>query len=637
MPEQLRVLMLEDNEQDAELIAQELRRAGYELLLGRVDSEAGFLASLEQPLDLILADYSLPQYDALRALNALQHRRLDIPFIVVTGGFEELAIRCLKQGAADYLIKDRLGRLGSAVRQALEERALREQRRRADEALRESEERYRSLFEDSRDPVMIIGKAGELVDFNYTTLLLFGHSREEMLQLRIQQICVDPQQAEELQRAIEQAGAVRNFEIRLRKKDGQEIECLVTASARQGTGGPLQGYQGFFRDVTERVRAERQAQEQDRLAAVGQLAAGIAHDFNNILGTIGLYAELLRRNEKLPQSDQERLDTIIRQAHRGAALTGQVLDFSRRSVMEMHSFDLKSLLHEIREMLSRTLPESVRLDFQYEGEQFTVEADPTRIQQMVMNLALNGRDAMPQGGDLTIHLSRFSLAPGQAPPAAGLGAGEWIALRLADTGSGIAAEDMPHIFEPFFTTKPPGKGTGLGLAQVHGIVAQHNGLVTVDSRPGQGTTFTVYLPAAGDGETSDQRLELPRSYDRGQGEQVLLVEDDTTARQAMQEILQALNYKVFASGSGEEALQEYARRGGEIDLVLSDIVMPDKGGVELYRALQAINPAVKIVLMTGYPTGQGTRELLDQRQVTWLQKPFTTEALGRTLRQMLQR
>jgi PAS domain S-box-containing protein len=637
MSEALRVLMLEDNEQDAELTAQELRRAGYELLLGRVDSEAGFLASLEQPLDLILADYSLPQYDALRALNALQHRRLDIPFIVVTGGFEELAIRCLKQGAADYLIKDRLGRLGEAVRQALEERALREQKRRADEAARENEERYRSLFEDSRDPVMIIGREGEVVDFNYTTLLLFGYTREEMLALRIQQICADPQQADELQRAIENAGAVRNFEIRLRKKSGEAMECLVTASARQGPGGSILGYQGFFRDVTERLRAERQAQEQDRLAAVGQLAAGIAHDFNNILGTIGLYAELLRRNEKLPSSDQERLDTIIRQTQRGAALTGQVLDFSRRSVMEMHSFDLKGFVYEIQEMLSRTLPESIRLDFQYEGEGFSVEADPTRIQQMVMNLALNGRDAMPQGGDLTIHLSRFSLAPGQAPPAAGLGAGEWIALRLADTGSGIAADDMPHIFEPFFTTKAPGKGTGLGLAQVHGIVAQHNGLVTVDSRPGQGTTFTVYLPAAAGEEAGEHRLDLPRGYDRGQGEQILLVEDDTTARQAMQEILQALNYKVFASGSGEEALQEYDRRGGEIDLVLSDIVMPDKGGVELYRELQAINPAVKIVLMTGYPTGQGTRELLDQRQVHWLQKPFTTEALGRTLRLMLER
>jgi len=636
MPEHLRVLMLEDNQQDAELIAQELRRAGYELLLGRVDSEAGFLASLEQPLDLILADYSLPQYDALRALIALQHRGLDIPFIVVTGGFEELAIRCLKQGAADYLIKDRLGRLGSAVRQALEERALREQRRRADEALRESEERYRSLFEDSRDPVMIIGKAGELVDFNYTTLLLFGHSREEMLQLRIQQICVDPQQAEELQRAIEQAGAVRNFEIRLRKKDGQEIECLVTASARQGTGGPLQGYQGFFRDVTERVRAERQAQEQDRLAAVGQLAAGIAHDFNNILGTIGLYAELLRRNEKLLPADLERIDTIIRQAHRGAALTGQVLDFSRRSVMEMHSFDLKALVQEMQELLSRTLPESIRVAFQYEAGPFTVEADPTRIQQMVMNLALNARDAMPQGGELSIRLSRFTLYPGQSPLAPGLEPGEWIALRLSDTGQGIPAETLPHIFEPFFTTKPPGKGTGLGLAQVQGIVAQHHGQVVVDSQPGQGTSFTVYLPAA-TGPADDLHLELPQDLQRGRGETILLVEDDSTARQAMWEILHALNYRVIASGSGEEALQEYDRRGGEIDLVLSDIVMPDKGGVELYRALQAINPAVKIVLMTGYPTGQGTRELLDQRQVTWLQKPFTTEVLGRTLRQLLDR
>jgi hypothetical protein len=627
--------MLEDNPADAELIAQELRRAGYELLLGRVEERAGFLASLDQPLDLILADYSLPQYDALQALTALQQRGLDIPFIVVTGGYEELAIRCLKQGAADYLLKDRLGRLGPAVQQALQERALREEKRRADEALRQSEERYRSLFEDSRDAVMIVGRSGELIDFNFTALVQFGYSREELLALRIDQLCVNPSAAGELQRAIESTGAVRNSEMRLRRKNGEELECLVTASARVSPAGVLQGYQGFFRDVTESVRAQRHAQEQDRLAAVGQLAAGIAHDFNNILGTIGLYAELLRRSERLPPQDRERIDTIIRQAQRGAALTGQVLDFSRRSVMEMHTFDLKLFLHEAQEMLSRTLPESIRLHFSYQGDQFPVRADPTRIQQMVTNLALNARDAMPQGGDLTLQLSRLSLSSDQPAPAAGLAPGEWITLRVTDTGSGIAPGDMPHLFEPFFTTKPAGKGTGLGLAQVHGIVAQHNGTVTVESEPGRGSSFTVYLPLSSEA-LGGQLSELPPDLERGQGESILLVEDDSTSRQAMREILESLGYNVLSSASGGEALREYQRKGADVDLVLSDIVMPDKGGVELYRALQLLNPEVKIVLMTGYPTGKGTRELLDQRQVTWLQKPFSAQALSKTLRGVLE-
>ncbi|MEJ2012802.1 MAG: ATP-binding protein, partial [Anaerolineales bacterium] len=375
-------------------------------------------------------------------------------------------------------------------------------------------------------------------------------------------------------------------------------------------------------------------QLQSRLAAVGQLAAGIAHDFNNILGTILLYAELMLNNQSLAEKDRERLTTIFGQAQRGANLTSQVLDFSRRSVMERHAVDLVPFFQELESLLSRTLTESVQISFEANPRgSFVVDADPTRMQQVIMNLALNARDAMPKGGQLHFELSEERIDT-SAPPFPGMDEELWIRIDVVDTGEGIPEDVMPHIFEPFFTTKPAGEGTGLGLAQVYGIIKQHDGFIDAQSVVGKGTRFTIYLPAV---QESDDIFAPPdvRSTSDGAGETILVVEDDEATRAAVSEILESLGYRVLTVADGQEALETISKSGMNLDLVLSDLVMPNMGGRDLYYAVKQEFPHIKMILMTGYPLGGQTRELLDRERVAWLQKPLTSELLAMAVRDML--
>ena len=388
------------------------------------------------------------------------------------------------------------------------------------------------------------------------------------------------------------------------------------------------------RDVTEAQLAQRQALLQDRLAAVGQLAAGIAHDFNNILGTIMLYSELLLNDQSISTKGKERIDTIFNQAKRGSTLTTQVLDFSRRSIMEKHPIDLVPFFTDLEQLLSRTLPENVKIKMDFNGEPgYFINADPTRMQQVIMNLALNARDAMPKGGELTFTLDQVEVQTGQ-PPYPGMQAGNWVRMHVSDTGSGIDPDVMLHIYEPFFTTKPQGKGTGLGLSQVYGIVKQHNGFIDADSTPGEGTTFMIYLPAITEHvETDDTKGEILTQT--GRGETILVVEDDDATRNAICEILESQGYTIFCAEDGAVALSELEARDGGIELIISDLVMPNMGGRDLYDEVSDRYPNIKMVLITGYPLGGHTRELLDRQRVTWLQKPVTSETLAQTVQFML--
>ncbi len=296
--------------------------------------------------------------------------------------------------------------------------------------------------------------------------------------------------------------------------------------------------------------------------------------------------------------------------------------------------DMVPFMEEMHELLSRTLPESIRLKFKVEEEQVIVEADPTRMQQVVMNLALNARDAMPDGGVLNFRLDRSTFHPDEEPPFGGMPTGEWVRLRVTDTGAGIAEDDLTHLFEPFFTTKAPGEGTGLGLAQVYGIVKQHSGYIDVTSQRGTGTTFIIYLPAselqarAGLSDFSVQAIN-------GDGETILVVEDDEATRNAVTEILESLKYRVISAEAGKQALEIYDQDPDGIDLILSDLVMPDMGGRALYEVLSQKHEGVKVVLMTGYPLGVETRELLDRRKVAWLQKPFSSQSVAQKVRAIL--
>jgi GAF domain-containing protein/CheY-like chemotaxis protein len=389
------------------------------------------------------------------------------------------------------------------------------------------------------------------------------------------------------------------------------------------------------REVTEEREIQARIQMQDRLATVGQLASGIAHDFNNIMAAIMVYTDLLQKDMMLFPTGSERLAIIQQQVQRATSLIRQILDFSRRSVMEQINLDLLPFIKELEKLLARVLPETIRLELSYQSEEFWVKADPTRLQQVFMNLAVNARDAMPEGGTLFFDLDRLQIQPGERPPYPSMRSGEWIRIEVKDTGEGIPPEKLPHIFEPFFTTKPAGEGTGLGLAQAYGIVKQHDGFIDVRSQVGVGTIFTLYLPAL---SVTDQET-MPRegiTEIEGEGETILVVEDDWVTLAALRDLLETQNYHVLVAQNGVEALEIIEESSDSINLVVCDVVMPEMGGLALYNSLSERYPQIKMLFLTGHPLQKENQALLEKGGVNWLQKPFSVPDFNRFVQELLE-
>jgi len=387
-----------------------------------------------------------------------------------------------------------------------------------------------------------------------------------------------------------------------------------------------------LRDITRELEVQQKAQQQERLAAVGQLAAGIAHDFNNIMATIILYTQImLRTTSPFVEENRERLRGIEQQAQHATHLIQQILDFSRRTVLKRQQLDLWPFLKEQVRLLERTLPETITITIEKQGTDdsfydHSVAADPTRVQQIIMNLALNARDAMPQGGDLKITMERIP-ADAKADPDA------WIQITVADTGVGIPKETLPHIFEPFFTTKPVGQGTGLGLPQVLGIVKQHGGEIDVDSQVGRGTTFTITLPALPTPQ-SEPEADKGNTLIQGNRETILLVEDNKATREAMCAALELLNYNVLTAAHGQEALQILGNNK-KIDLLLTDIVMPKMGGIALIHAVQQQDFPLKIIVISGHPMNDELEKLRSEIVIPLLSKPVSLDKLAAVINQTL--
>jgi PAS domain S-box-containing protein len=401
--------------------------------------------------------------------------------------------------------------------------------------------------------------------------------------------------------------------------------------------GEITGAIGVATDVTEREHLETQIRQQERLAAVGQLAGGIAHDFNNYLTTIMLYAQILLRNPSFPSKLANNVHTILDESRRAVSLVQQILDFSRRSMIETQLVDLASFIEEVTAILRRTLPENIQLIIEIEAGESIVNADPTRIQQALMNLALNARDAMPQGGDLHIGLSRLDLRSDKRAQETDafpvdMPDGEWVCMTVSDTGVGMTEDVQAHLFEPFFTTKGT-EGTGLGLAQVHGIVKQHGGYIGVETELGQGSTFCIYLPAH-EMESPEGTSGPPAASPPGNGESVLLVEDEERVREALQEILVTLGYNVLAAKNGTEAMRIF-ESAKAIDLVLTDVVMPEMGGIELVRALRSKNPDLKALAITGYMLPEDLAELHEAGIEDVISKPVEVSTLARAVHRLL--
>ncbi len=390
------------------------------------------------------------------------------------------------------------------------------------------------------------------------------------------------------------------------------------------------GWAVMLDDVTEERQRRAYVERQDRLAAMSRLAGGIAHDFNNTLAVIALYAGAVARSEGLTERDREKMAVIREQRSQASRLIQQILDFSQQAALEKQPFDLLRLLKEQVRLLEDTVPEHIEIVLTHGEDEYVVRADLARMRQMIKNLAANAADAMPKGGVLRIALERVEVEAGVSPPWPEMEAGEWVKLTVSDTGTGIAPDELPHIFEPFFTTKGPGAGTGLGLAQAHGIVGQHEGHIGVETEVGKGSTFAIYLPALAARPAAPPKpddLTVPR----GRGEVVLVVEDNDAMRATLLSSLEQMNYRVLGAANGEQALRVMKEQGKQVALVLTDVVMPVMGGVELLRALRQEGWETPIILLTGHPD-RGDRDGLQAEGMTaWLGKPLSLAQLAQAI------
>jgi PAS domain S-box-containing protein len=510
------------------------------------------------------------------------------------------------------------------------------QRTRAEEALRESQARFRNLFDSLSDAVIVTDRERRIVEANPAFETMFGWALEEVRGVSIGRLYA----AEEDDRAaalaladLDPAGRlVQN--AALRRRGGAVFPAEVAVSRlRDGAGAGL-GFVGVVRDTTEQRRLEAQLRQAQKMEAVGRLAGGVAHDFNNMLSVIVGYGQMLLRH--LPEGDRARgqVAEIVKAADRATGLTRQLLAFGRKQVVQPRVLDLNGVVSNLDKMLHRVIGEDVRLETDLAADLWRVRADPGQIEQVLMNLSVNARDAMPRGGTLRIATRNETLHDAWAREHPGSRPGPHVVIEVSDTGAGIDPEILPHIFEPFFTTKAQGKGTGLGLATVYGIVKQSGGAVYVDSAPGRGAVFRVYLPRVLEA-LEPVGARPAEGAPRGGSETVLVVEDDPMVRALVQETLGRLGYRVLAAEDPSRALQAAEGHDGTIALLLTDVVMPGMNGRELAGRIARLRPEARVLYMSGYAEDAIAHHGILQEDVVLLQKPFTPDALAGRVREVL--
>jgi PAS domain S-box-containing protein len=504
--------------------------------------------------------------------------------------------------------------------------------RQAQKALADSEHRYRLLFDNNPQPMWVYDQETlAFLTVNDTAVERYGYTREEFLRMSLKDIRPEediPKLLEAVafpRRQFSQAGAWRH-----RKKDGQIIN--VEIAAHPLVFGDRPACLVLATDVTERIRLEEQFRQAQRLESVGRLAGGVAHDFNNLLTVINGYAEMLLSDRPADPSDVEALEEIRKAGERAAGLTQQLLAFSRRQVIQPAVININSTVRETETLLRRLIGEDVELVTRLAADLDLVCADPGQIQQIVMNLAVNSRDAMPNGGSLYIETSNVTLDEGYESEHPGVRSGPYVMLAVTDTGSGMSPEIRARIFEPFFTTKELGKGTGLGLATVYGMVKQAGGWIWVYSEPDRGTTFKIYLPRTGE----PLSLITPSVKTDVQGnETILVVEDQVEVRTLAMAGLAVFGYSVHGAGTGKEALAFCHEFTGDIDLVVTDVVMPDMNGREVARQITLLRPKARILFVSGYTADVIAHRGVLDTGVEYLPKPFTPDSLARKIREVL--
>jgi len=645
----LRLLLVEDNGNDAELILRAVGNAGFQPVSCCVQTASDCRAALaSERWDLIVSDYSLPQFNAMGALRCLHERELDLPFIVVSGTIdEESAVTILRAGAHDFVTKQNLARLGPAIRRELQDVRDRTERRDAQRDLKVQRDMLRLVIDTNPNLISVKDGTGRFILANRAVADLYGTTVEDLIGHGEDAFSTVP---DEVTRSLS-----ANHEVlhtgKPRFDDAEPITDARTGAARwfetrrvplvlsDGTRQVL----GIGTEITDRRLAqealrvtEEQFRQAQKMEAVGQLAGGIAHDFNNLLTAILGYSELVLEQVSDQPDVAADLREIRKAGERARGLTSQLLAFSRTHLLQPRVLDLNAVVSEVERMLRRVIAEDIRFEITIDPSLSPVKADPGQIHQVLMNLAINARDAMPRGGTLRITTANAVASVGEhrlgAPPSPQ----RCVALTVSDTGCGMSPDVRARIFEPFFTTKPPGKGTGLGLSMVYGVVAESGGRISVESERDHGTTFTIHLPVAQAEATGLRNTPVGHRQLRGT-ETVLLVEDEQPIRELVRKVLVRYGYDVLEASDVAHALEIAERHPAPIHLLLSDIVMPALSGPDLAQRVVRYRREMRVLYMSGFSNRLGTGVGVLSAGVSLIEKPFTPEGLVTSVRECLSR
>jgi len=645
MSQPLRLLIVEDSEDDAQLLLRQIRREGMDVDSLRVDTATAMREALmQQRWDVVISDYTMPAFSAIDARALLAEVSADIPFIIVSGTIgEETAVKALKSGAHDFLTKGQLSRLVPAIEREMRDADERRRRRAAEEALSETRDRMRFALEAAGVGTWEWDVTADKVIWSDLLERLhgipvggFGGTFDAFI------ASIDPEDQQRVRDSREGFLKTRgDSRLEYRVPWANNTVRWIASIGRaffDPEGRPLRAA-GIGFDITEEKQLQEDLSQAQKMESIGNLAGGIAHDFNNLLTVIEGCCQLLQENPAVELQDTVRdLREIRRAVDRGAALTHQLLAFSRKQLLTPQVVSLNDIVGNLGTMLRRLIEESVQLEFRLASDLARVNVDPGQLEQVLVNLAVNARDAMPEGGRLTIETANVTLDSSYAQEHVDVLPGRHVMLSVSDTGHGIPPEVQAYVFEPFFTTKPKGQGTGLGLATVYGIVKQSGGHIFLYSEPGMGATFKIYFPAAS-GEAVAEAVKPKATVPQDQGldgtETILVVEDDPRLRELDERILKRRGYKVLVAASAADAIQMCTDHTDPIHVVLTDVIMPGGSGRTLGDWLAEHRPDTRVVYMSGYTDNAIARHGVLEAGIHFLPKPFSPEALARAIRAAL--
>lgn len=645
--ESIRILYMEDDPGLARLVQKKLERAGYTVDLAP-NGEKGLAMYRQGCYDVVAVDQNMPVYDGLEVIRNITSQEPLLPTIMITGkGDEKIAVEAMKLGACDYVVKDVEGGylelLPSVIKQAIQKQRLVKEKQQALDALRESEEKYRVLVENANDFIYMIDIDNKVLSLNKFSAKLFGKGQKEIIGKSI--LNIFPKKiANEFVKNLKKVFKTKKVYISETKLivDGKEMWISNSLSPVKNYEGKVIAVMGVSRDITEQKQIEDEKEkiqfllfQSQKMESIGRLAGGVAHEFNNLLTGILGYSDLLliRIGEK--SSLRKDIGAIKKAAKMAASLAHHLLIFSRKQKVKLEVLDLNAVVVNFKNLIQRLIDENINLVLLLDPMLENVKSDTSLIEQIIGNLVINARDAMPSGGKLTIKTENIIFSPDDCKDNPDTKSGKYVCLSVSDTGAGMDKEIIHRMFEPFFSTKEVGMGTGLGLSVVYGIVKQHNGWINVKSEPNQGSTFDIYFPVFSAKLRNKKKEEVSLQNLYGNGQTILVVEDEEIVRKLATRILREKGYVVFEAENVKEALDIFKRENGKFNLVFSDVVLPGKNGLQLVDKLLSHNPELKILFSSGYADDKSQRTIIIDRGFPFLQKPYSPSDLLLIVREIL--